>query len=106
MVDTNYNLIPKSFYTTSTDGQTKTLTVDKSIADAVQVGIQAKLDNLPPIQRDALLAMTANLAPGDVDTPQELNGVLAVFEAAAKQATSATSAAFVGDIAKFMAKVM
>jgi hypothetical protein len=105
MVDTNYNLIPKSFYKTE-DGAS-TLTVDKKQADAVQAGVQARLDDLPPAEKKAFLAMTANLAPGDVDTPKKLDIVLDAFEAAAKLVDDdAMPMAFVGDIAKFLARAM
>lgn len=105
MVDTNYNLIPKSFYTTE-DGAS-TLTVDKKQADAVQTGIQARLADLPPAEQKAFLAMTANLAPGDVDTPKKLDIVLDAFEAAAKLVDNdAMPMTFIGDIARFLARAM
>lgn len=104
MPPVDLNLIPKSFY----NAETQTLTVSQSQAEAVQAGIQAKLDTLPPAQKEAFLKLTANLAPGDVDTPEKLDTVLGAFEAAAKVVENPNSPvmAFIGDLAKLLARVM
>lgn len=104
MVEINPNILPTSFY----NQDTQTLKVDKKLAETVQAGIQAVLDRLPDVQKEEFLALTANLAPGDVDTPEELKSVLATFEAAAKAASDPNSSAavFVGDVSKFLARVM
>ena len=106
MVETNYNLIPKSFY--ETEGGKQELTVDKKLADAVQAGIQERLDDLPDAgQRGVFLEMTRNLAPGDVDTEAKLDGVLDTFELAAKLVTAdGIPSVYIGDIAEFLARAM
>jgi len=104
MVDSiNPNLLPKSFY----DPQTQSLTVDQKQAQAVQSGIQARLDQLPPAEQQAFLQMTANLAPGDVNTPGKLDAVLDAFASAAELVgTPGPVTVFVGDIASFLARAM
>lgn len=104
MVEINPNLIPTSFY----NQDTQTLKVDKKQAEAVQAGIQAVLDRLPDVEKGAFLASTAKLVPGDVDTPEKLRIALAAFEVAAKAASdpSSPAAVFVGDVSRFLARVM
>jgi len=104
MTPVDLNLIPKSFYNV----ETQTLNVSQKQAEAVQAGIQAKLDTLPPAQKEAFLKLTANLAPGDVDTPAKLGIILNVFEQAAAivQNPTAPVMAFIGDLAKLLARVM
>ncbi len=101
----NRNVLPKSFYETE-NGQ-QHLVVDKKLADAVKSGIQERLDQLPAADRDAFLAMTANLAPGDVDQGK-LDGVLDAFQKAAERLGTMDSPAaiYIGDIADFVARIM
>src|SRR5690606_11922569 len=104
MTSVNPNLIPKSFY----NAETQTLNVSQEQAEAVQAGIQAKLDTLPAAEKEAFLKLTANLAPGEIDTPQKLATMLNAFETAARifESPNAPVMAFVGDLAKLLARVM
>ena len=106
MVDTNFSLIPKSFYT-EVNGQNK-LTVDKATADKVQLGIQASLKDIPQSEQKAFLALVNNLAPGDVATPEKLESKLAELQNAAKRMSEfpPEMTAFVGNLAKFLARAM
>ncbi|WP_378940821.1 hypothetical protein [Mesorhizobium sp. ANAO-SY3R2] len=106
MIDTNFNMLPKSFYT-EVDGQ-KTLTVDKALADKVQLGVQARLETIPQAQKEALLAAVYNLAPGDVSAPGALEAKLTSLQNAAKLLADLPpeTTAFVGNIAKFLARAM
>jgi len=104
MPPVDLNLIPKSFYNT----EAQTLNVSQAQAEAVQAGIQAKLETLPSAQKEVFLKLIADLAPGDVDTPEKLASMLGAFEAAATVVEDPGSPvmAFVGDLAKLLAKVM
>lgn len=103
MVTINPNIMPKAFF----DQDTGELTVSKKQAEAVQSGIQAKIENMPPAEKRLFLQQVANLAPGDVSTPQKLDEMLDRFEAAAsKLASLFDSSAFVGDIAKFLGRAL
>ena len=106
MVDTNFSMLPKSFYT-EVNGQNK-LTVDKTVADKVQLGVQASLNDIPEARQKAFLALVNDLAPGDLSTPQDIKNKLASLQNAAKLTADlppATSA-YVGNIAKFLARAM
>lgn len=94
----NTTLLPTAFNDPS---------VDKAQADAVKAGIQSRLDQMPPAEQQAFLQMTANLAPGDVDTPDKLNATLDAYAAAAKLlSTPGPVTSFVGDLSKFLARAM
>ncbi|KQT54068.1 hypothetical protein ASG43_00025 [Aureimonas sp. Leaf454] len=104
MITTDVSLIPRSFY----NADATALTVSKSLADTVQSGVQAKFDKLPPVAKAEFLSQVANLAPGEVDTPQELTATLDRLDTAARNVSelASTVVAFVGDIAKFLGRAM
>ena len=100
----NHTLIPTAFI----DPATQKLK-DPELAKAVQAGIQAAIDRLPPVQDKLFLALTDSLVPGDVDTPEKLERVLQAFERAAQaigRGGDTAVAAFIGDIAKFLGRAM
>jgi hypothetical protein len=99
------SFVPKSFFNT----QTGELKVDKKLAEEVQAGVLGAVANMPDAQKAAFLGMVADLAPGSVDTPEELGAQLGAFEAASKLVDDGSNApvmAFVGDIAKILARAM
>lgn len=105
MVDTNYNLPPKTIY--GTDGGNTPQSVDKKGTDAVRTGIQGGSVELPPAQKEAILRILSNLVPNDPDTSKDLGGTRASFERAAKtMGTDGAQEIYIGDIAHFLAKAM
>lgn len=104
MTSINFQHLPPSFY----DATTNTLLVDEATALKVQASVEAKLAELPDVAPEKFLQMIANLAPSDVDTDLKLGVTLGMFEAAATMLGDAGSevVTFVGDLAKFLARVM
>ena len=99
----NTNYVPQSFI----NQQTGELKVDRTLAEAVQTGVQAKLAELPDVGDKAFLAAIANLAPSDVDSSDKLTDKLNTFAQAAKKLSEGfESLPFTGDISKFLARAM
>lgn len=100
----NSAYVPKSFL----NSETGDLKVDQKLADQVQAGVMGAIKDMPEAEKAKFLDMVAGLAPEQVDTQIELDIVLSVFKGAAEAIGSSSSpaAAFVGDVAKFLARAM